>query len=208
MIKLESECVYLPLRGTNRSLGVPCSQYIDDRHIGQLVTSSACNWSDIQKAEAAAYIAISILTLLGYTLALSKSCLNPSRTVKFLGYISNSNLCAFTLPADKKSKFRDLKRRHLSLRNHPGEEFAEIRGQNSVFCNRCAESLQPCLWLCIKRSPSHDQSNWRTAQGVTVLAVSRYLGRLPALVSRTTPSYYVIHGRVKFRLGGHGITGA
>ena len=44
-----------------RSLGVPCTQYIDDRHIGQLVTPNSYPWSDLQKVEAAAYIATSIV---------------------------------------------------------------------------------------------------------------------------------------------------
>lgn len=50
------------LMATNyiRSLGVPCSQYIDDRHQSQLVTPLSCQWSLLQKAEAAAYIVITL----------------------------------------------------------------------------------------------------------------------------------------------------
>lgn len=97
-----------------RSLNVPCSQYIDDRHIGQLVTPDACNWSNYQKAEAAAYVAISVLTSLGYTLALSKSTLDPSQSVRFWGYLCDSHLRAFILPDDKKKKFRELRESILS----------------------------------------------------------------------------------------------
>lgn len=68
-----------------RTLRVPCSRYIDDRHNGQLVTAATCNWSDFQKAEAAAYIVTSVLTTLGYTLSLSKSHLLPSQCVRFSG---------------------------------------------------------------------------------------------------------------------------
>ena len=91
-----------------RTLRVPCSQYIDDRHNGQLATPTTCNWSDFQKAEAAAYIVTSVLTTLGYTLALSKSQLLPLQCVRFLGYLSNSLLKAFLLPEDKKEKFKSL----------------------------------------------------------------------------------------------------
>lgn len=97
-----------------RSLGVPCSQYIDDRHFGQLVTPSTCLWSNFQKSEAATYIAVSILTSLGYTLALAKSSLVPLQSVRYLGYISDSERCAFLLPEDKKLKFRALREEILS----------------------------------------------------------------------------------------------
>jgi hypothetical protein len=92
-----------------RTLKVPCSQYIDDRHNGQLVTPIICNWSDFQKAEAAAYIVTSVLTTLGYTLALTKSHLLPSQCVRFLGYLANSLLKAFLLPEDKMEKFKLLR---------------------------------------------------------------------------------------------------
>ena len=89
-----------------RTLKVPCSQYINDRHNGQLVIPTGCNWCDFQKAEAAAYIVTSIRTTLGYTIALSKSSLLPSQCARILDYLSNSLLMAFILPDDKKEKFR------------------------------------------------------------------------------------------------------
>ena len=76
-----------------RFLCVPCSQYIDDRHKGQLVTPLSCQWSDLQKAEAAAYIVTEILTSLGYTLALSKFCLAPTQIVRYLGFLCDSQCC-------------------------------------------------------------------------------------------------------------------
>ena len=98
----------------NRTLRVPCSQYVDDRHNGQLVTPAFCTWSDFEKAEAASYIVASVLTTLGYTLALSKSQLIPSQSVRFLGYLSDSLLQAFILPQDKKDKFKQLREAILS----------------------------------------------------------------------------------------------
>lgn len=96
-----------------RTLGVPCSQYIDDRHAGQLMVRRDPNlpvWSDFELAEAAAYIVVSVLTSLGYTLALSKSSLIPSQRVRFLGYLCDSLLLA----QDKKLKFKTLRESILS----------------------------------------------------------------------------------------------
>ena len=95
------------------TLQVPCSQYIDDRHNGQLVMPTTCNWSDFQKAEAAAYIVTSVLTTLD-TLALSKSHLLPVQCVWFLGYLSHSLLKAFLLLEDKRVKFKLLREAILS----------------------------------------------------------------------------------------------
>lgn len=54
------------------------------------------------------FIYAAVLVLLGYFLGLLKSTLIPSRIVKFLGFLVNSELCAFILPADKKKKFAVL----------------------------------------------------------------------------------------------------
>ena len=59
-------------------------------------------WSDFGRAEAAAFIVTSILTSLGYTLALSNSILVPSQSVCFLDYLSDSLRMAFILLEDKK----------------------------------------------------------------------------------------------------------
>ena len=92
-----------------RSFGVPCSQYIDDRHQGEIITPPSCQRSHQQKAEVACYITTPILTSLGYTISLSKSCLIPKQVVRYLGYLSDSQRCAFVLPDDKKQNFRDLR---------------------------------------------------------------------------------------------------
>ena len=92
-----------------RTLSVPCSHYIDDRRAGQLMVRRDPNlavWSDFELAEAAAYIVISVLNSLGYTLALSKSSLVPSQRVRSLGYLCDSLLLAFVLPETKSSSLR------------------------------------------------------------------------------------------------------
>jgi len=68
-----------------RSLGVPCSQCIDDRHIGQLrLPPSQLSPSSpgFQLAEMATYLACVILISLGYFIGLKKSCLIPSVAVR------------------------------------------------------------------------------------------------------------------------------
>lgn len=116
-----------------RSLGVPCSQYIDDRHIGQLETPSDCCWSDLQKAEAAAYIVTATLTALGYTIGLSKSSLVPSRVVRYLGYLCDSQRRAFILPQDKKEKFRTLRETILSQQETDLKSLQRFAGKTTSF---------------------------------------------------------------------------
>lgn len=72
-----------------RSLGMPCSQYIDDRHTGQLSPSPECrssvgDWSELEFANAAIFIATFVLISLGYFIGLSKSSLIPAQVVRFL----------------------------------------------------------------------------------------------------------------------------
>ena len=53
-----------------RSNGVLCSQYIDDRHTGQLRLPQAC--VNFQLAQMAAFVACSVLVSLGYFIGLQK----------------------------------------------------------------------------------------------------------------------------------------
>ena len=71
-----------------RSLGVPCSQYIDDRHIWQLCPSpkyrsSVVDWSDLEFVNAVIFIAAFVLISLGYHIGLSKSTLIPAQAVRY-----------------------------------------------------------------------------------------------------------------------------
>ena len=93
-----------------RSLGVPCSQYIDDRHCGQLCLSfTQSSYSGFALTEMAAFIACTILISLGYFIGLKKCVLQPSTALRFLGYICDSLKQAFILPQDKRSKFASLR---------------------------------------------------------------------------------------------------
>ena len=89
-----------------RSLGVPCSQYIDDRHVRQLAlrrdVQESCGWSNFTLPDAAAFIVCFLLVSLGYFIGLSKSVAVPQTRVRFFGLLSDSVLQAFIIPEDKK----------------------------------------------------------------------------------------------------------
>lgn len=103
-----------------RSKGIPCSLYIDDRHMSHLMfaphaTCSAYQAlseeeSNLARADAAVFFTCYTLISLGYTIGLSKSTLKPSKVVPYLGFLCDANLQAFTLLPHKKEKFlRQLK---------------------------------------------------------------------------------------------------
>ena len=99
-----------------RPLGVPLSQYIDDRHVGQLFASPMRSviLPSAQRAEAAAYILCYILIEAGYFINTDKSQHVPSTVVCFLGFLCNSMRQAFLIPQDKKTKFATLRESILS----------------------------------------------------------------------------------------------
>ena len=102
--------VGLVVTSAARSLGIPVSQYIDDRNMGQLFLSgpAVCQPSR-QLAQAAAFILLSLLISVGYFVNLAKSSPQPSTFAKSLGFISYSVLQAFLVPLDKKEKFKALR---------------------------------------------------------------------------------------------------
>ena len=99
-----------------RSLGVPLSQYIDDRHVGQLFASPMRSvvLPSAQRAEAAAFILCYILIEAGYFINTDKSQHVPSTVVCFLGFLCDSMRQAFLIPRDKKAKFATLRESILS----------------------------------------------------------------------------------------------
>lgn len=91
-----------------RSAGIPCSLYIDDRHIGQLRRPHTLFSSETPDgkslANSALFLACSTLLSLGYTMSLSKSTLIPSQQIPYLGFLVDSCKQAFTLLPHKKEK--------------------------------------------------------------------------------------------------------
>ena len=88
--------------GYIRFRGVPCSQYIDIHHFGELQiwrTAPPCSRSGFQPAQAALYIACYILIDLGYFIGLEKSTLLPTQMPIFLGYIVDFPKTAFLMPS-------------------------------------------------------------------------------------------------------------
>lgn len=111
-----------------RSLNIPSSLYIDDRHNSQLsfaqralppVYQSLSSADDINfaLANAAIFITCHTLVSLGYFIGLGKSSLTPSKTVPYLGFISDSQKQAFTLLPHKKQKFITLIKETLHSKN-------------------------------------------------------------------------------------------
>ena len=101
-----------------RSIGIPCSLYIDDRHNGEIACPNLllqpdyeASFSDdkhLTAAKISVFMAAYTLTCLGYTLGLSKCVLTPSKTIRYLGFISDTEQEAFYLPQDKQRKFLEL----------------------------------------------------------------------------------------------------
>ena len=117
-----------------RSLGVPCSQYIDDRHCGQLCLSfTQSSYSGFALAEMAAFIACTILISLGYFIGLKKCVLQPSTALRFLGYICDSLKQAFILPQDKRAKFASLRESILAHKTVSLKNLQKFAGKTTSF---------------------------------------------------------------------------
>ena len=99
-----------------RSIRIPCSLYIDDRHSSQirlprdsnLVKSLDPDKLNLVSALIASFLVCYTLIKLGYCIGLQKSILQPSQSVPFLGFECDSRLQAFRLLPDRKQKFISL----------------------------------------------------------------------------------------------------
>ena len=99
-----------------RSIGIPCSLYIDDRHSSQnripressLVQSLDPEKVNLVSAQIASFLVCYTLVRLGYCIGLQKSILQPSQSVPYLGFQCDSRLQTFCLLSHKKQKFISL----------------------------------------------------------------------------------------------------
>ena len=100
-----------------RSMGIPCSLYIDDRHNGQLQISPKrgafasfrnLDEHNLAAAKSAIFLVAYFLIKLGYFLGLPKSVLMPRKVVPYLGYLSDSSREVFSLIPEKREKFLNL----------------------------------------------------------------------------------------------------
>ena len=101
------------------SLHIPCSLYIDDRHMGEIqlspsVPGYASLSSDLDKSLVRANSAIFLVCFtpinLGYFLGIKKSILIPRQIVPLLGFLVDSVRQSFLLIEEKKQKFLSLLR--------------------------------------------------------------------------------------------------
>ena len=106
-----------------RSLLIPCSLYIDDRHTGEIqlspkASSYASLSSDADRSFALACSAVFVvcytLVDLGYFIGFEKSHLVPKQVVPHLGFLVDSVHQACLLLEEKKQKFLSLLRSVLS----------------------------------------------------------------------------------------------
>ena len=118
-----------------RSNGVPCSQYIDDRHTGQLRLPRACvnPFSNFQVAQIAAFVACSVLISLGYFIDVKKSVLMPCTSVRVLGYLCDSEKQAFILPDDKRINFASLRESTLEKNSVSITNLQTFAGKTTSF---------------------------------------------------------------------------
>ena len=93
-----------------RSMRIPCSLYIDDRHTGQLrvslIEGAYANFADanerrIAAAKSAIFLVAYHLVKLGYFLGLAKSIVMPRQVVPYLGFLVDSTQEVFhVIPAN------------------------------------------------------------------------------------------------------------
>ena len=101
-----------------RSMGIPCSVYIDNRYnYGQLQISPkqgtyasfiSLDEHNLAAAKSAIFLVAYFLIKLGHFLGLPKSVLMPRKVVPYLGYLSDSSREVFSLIPEKKEKFLNL----------------------------------------------------------------------------------------------------
>ena len=87
-----------------RKRGLTTLQYLDDRFLGPMIATNSTN-SETSTGLSIALNA-SVLTHLGYTLALHKCVWEPSAVIKYLGFMVHANARQFRIPIEKKEKFR------------------------------------------------------------------------------------------------------
>ena len=106
----------LAVSGAALSFGVPLSQNIENRRLGQLLVQSSKEPGPLatRTLRLRAYIISYLLVEAGYFVNLSKSQCTLSTSVTFLGFICDSIRQAFLIPEEKKVKFKVLRENVLA----------------------------------------------------------------------------------------------
>ena len=106
-----------------RSIGIPCSLYIDDRLNGEIMTASGPwsvlpesreEWYRRNAATAALWCVLVILVQLGSTIGIPKSVLCPTTSLEYLGLEVDSVKQCFHVPKRKISSWASLRESILS----------------------------------------------------------------------------------------------
>ena len=110
-----------------RSNGVPCSQYIGNRHTGQLRPPRVCvnQFSNFQLPQMATFVACSVLISLGY--------LTPVPSVRFLGYFCDSEKPVFIPPDDKRVSLTFLRESILEKNSVSLKNLQKFAGKTTSF---------------------------------------------------------------------------
>ncbi len=137
-----------------RRVQVSSLLYIDDRlivryHGGFGFTDGV---TDMLRAKSAIYMAVEVLTRLGYFIGLAKSQLTPVKCLRFLGAMIKVNEQEFMLPLDKKVKFGYL-REYILQRS-----FVDLR------------TLQRFVGKCISMSMMVPSAKLYTAEMIRALS--------------------------------------
>lgn len=153
-----------------RSLGVPSSQYIDDRHIGQLEPRYDVQHSFhyFHLAEMAAFIACSVLISLGYFIGLKKRSISPRTAVRFLGYICDSEKQAFILPEDKRQKFSSLREQILNNKTVSLKNLQKFSGKTTSFALvvPAAKLFTNCSYQAISQAQKSSSTHIRLSESL------------------------------------------
>ena len=143
-----------------RSNNTPLSQYINDSHVGQmrLLQCYNSNWSNIDLAKAAAFIASIVLVACGYFIDLKKSILSPVQVIPFLGFLSDSTKQAFLLAEDKKLKFAALRDSLIESKAISAKSLQRFAGKILFSCSSCQAFLQGAqfhYWESLEKLETH-----------------------------------------------------
>ena len=143
-----------------RSIGIPCSLYIDDRE-SSLVQSLAPEKLNLVSAQIASFLVCYKLVRLGYCIGLQKSILQPSQSVFYLGFQCDFCLQAFRLLSHKKQKFISLVKAILNSSHVSITDLQRLAG-------KCIQ----CLWQCRAPGCSLTRSTWPFPMLPTLLGTS------------------------------------
>ena len=178
-----------------RSLGVPCSQYIDDRHPGQLRIKAEYRRDPLPSgftlASAAAYIMSYLLTHLGYFIGLKKSILIPRQVVPVLDLPSDSTKQEFLLPENKKRKFISLRESILQNKTLSLKNIQKLAGKilSLILVVPGARLYTSAIYQAVSRL------HFSTRE------ILRYLDWSSPMVYRTSSAAKPLFGRIKHRMG-------